>query len=84
MRLPIDISYRGVEKTDEVDNLIRAKAARLDRFCDHISRCDVAVERPNHAQHSGNPFRVRVDVTYRPGMNSWWMRSRPSTRCTSR
>ena len=67
MHLPIDISYRGVEKTDEVDNLIRAKAARLDRFCDHISRCDVAVERPNHAQHSGNPFRVRVDVTVPPG-----------------
>ncbi len=67
MRLPIDISYRGVEKTDEVDNLIRTKAARLDRFCDHISRCDVAVERPNHAQQSGNPFRVRVDVTVPPG-----------------
>jgi ribosomal subunit interface protein len=67
MQLPIEISYRGVEKTDEIDNLIRTKATRLDRFCDHISRCDVAVERPNHAQQSGNPFRVRVDVTVPPG-----------------
>jgi ribosomal subunit interface protein len=67
MQLPIEISYRGVEKTDEIDNLIRTKAERLDRFCDHISRCDVAVERPNHAQQSGNPFRVRVDVTVPPG-----------------
>ena len=67
MRLPIDISYRGVEKTDVVDNLIRAKAARLDRFCDHISRCDVVIEHPNHSQHSGNPFRVRIDVTVPPG-----------------
>ncbi len=67
MQLPLEISYRGVEKTDEIDQLIRAKAARLDRFCDHISRCDIAIERPNHAQHSGNPFRVRVDVTVPPG-----------------
>ena len=45
----------------------RAKAARLDRFCDHISRCDIAIEQPNHAQQSGNPYRVRVDVTVPPG-----------------
>lgn len=67
MKLPLEISYRGVEKTDEIDDLIRAKAARLDRFCDHITRCDVAVEQPNHQQRSGNPFRVRVDETVPPG-----------------
>ncbi len=67
MQLPIGISYRGVEKSDQLEALIRNKAARLDRFCDHISRCDVVVEQPNHAQHSGNPFRVRIDVTVPPG-----------------
>jgi ribosomal subunit interface protein len=67
MQLPIEISYRGVEKSEQLEQLIRSKAARLDRFCDHISRCDVVVEQPNHAQHSGNPFRVRIDVTVPPG-----------------
>ncbi len=67
MQLPVEISYRGVEKSDEIDTLIRSKAARLDRFCDHITRCNVAVEKPNHSQQSGNPFRVRVDVTVPPG-----------------
>src|SRR6478735_2206865 len=67
MQLPIGISYRGVEKSDQLEELIHSKAARLDRFCDHISRCDVVVEQPNHAQHSGNPFRVRIDVTVPPG-----------------
>ena len=63
MQLPVEISYRGVEKSDEVDNLIRTKAARLDKFCDHITRCEVAVEKPNQSQREGNPFRVRVGVT---------------------
>ena len=67
MQLAVGISYRGVEKSDQLDELIRGKAARLDRFCDHISRCDVVVEHPNHAQRSGNPFRVRIDVTVPPG-----------------
>lgn len=67
MQLPVEISYRGVEKSDQLEHLIREKAARLDRFCDHISRCDIVVEHPNQAQHSGNPFRVRIDVTVPPG-----------------
>ena len=67
MQLPIEISYRGVEKSDQLDQLIRSKAERLDHFCDHISRCDVVVEHPNHSQHNGNPFRVRIDLTVPPG-----------------
>lgn len=67
MQLPLEISYRGVEKSDEIDNLIRTKAERLDRFCDHISRCDIAIEQPNHSLRAGNPFRVRIDVTVPPG-----------------
>jgi ribosomal subunit interface protein len=67
MQLPVGISYRGVEKSDQVEELIRNKAARLDRFCDHISRCDVVVERPNQTQNFGNPFRVRIDLTVPPG-----------------
>lgn len=67
MQLPIEITYRGVDKTDEIDGFIRDKATRLDKFCDHITRCDVIVEQPNHAQHSGNPFHVRIDLTVPPG-----------------
>ncbi len=67
MQLPLEISYRGVPKSAEIDALVRAKAQHLDKFCDHISRCDVMIEQPNHAQHSGNPFHVRLDVTIPPG-----------------
>src|SRR6185295_10309480 len=66
MQLPINITYRGVEKSDDVDNLVLEYAGRLDKFCDHINRCDVAIEQPNHAHQKGNPFRVRIDVTVRP------------------
>ena len=67
MQLPVEITYRGLEKTDEIDRMVVAKAARLDKFCDHITRCDVAIEQPNHAHKTGNPFRVRIDVTVPPG-----------------
>ena len=67
MQLPVKISYRGLEKSDQIDNLVLDKAARLEKFCDHINRCDVAIEQPNHTHHKGNQYRVRIDVTVSRG-----------------
>ena len=83
MQLPIEISYRGVDKSDQLEEHIRSKAARLDHFCDHISRCDVVVEHPNHSQHSGNPFRVRIDVTVPPGHELVAEEKQNAHECTS-
>ncbi|MFW5774698.1 MAG: HPF/RaiA family ribosome-associated protein [Chitinivibrionales bacterium] len=67
MVIPLEISYRGVEKIDSVDDLIREKAAKLERICDYITSCRVAVEKPQKYQRSGNPYRVRLDITVPPG-----------------
>jgi ribosome-associated translation inhibitor RaiA len=67
MQLPVNITYRGVVKSADIDQLVLDKAAHLEKFCDHINRCDVAIEQPNHAHQKGNPFRVRIDVTVPPG-----------------
>lgn len=66
MELPVKISYRGLEKSDQIDNLVLEYAVRLERFCDHINRCDVAIEQTNHTHQKGNPYRCRIDVTVRP------------------
>ncbi len=67
MQLPVKITYRGLNKSDTIENLVLSHATRLNKFCDHINRCDVAIEQPNHAHQKGNPFRVRIDVTVPPG-----------------
>ena len=61
MQLPVNITYRGIDKSEAIDQLVLEKAARLEKFC------DVAIEQPNHAHQKGNPFRVRIDVTVPPG-----------------
>ena len=67
MQLPVKVSYRGVEKSERIADLVLDYAARLEKFCDHINRCDVAIEQPNHAHQKGNPYRVRIDVTVAGG-----------------
>lgn len=49
-----------------LENLIRQRAAALERVCDHISSCRVAVEKPLEFHKSGNPYRVRIDIRVPP------------------
>lgn len=67
MIIPLEISYRDVEKTEAIDNLIREKAAKLDKVCDHIVSCRVAVEKPHEYVKTGNKYRVRLDISVPPG-----------------
>ena len=67
MEVPLEITYRNVEKSDDVDQLIRDKAAKLDEMHDRITSCRVSVEKPQEHQKSGNSYRVRIDLRVPPG-----------------
>jgi cold shock CspA family protein/ribosome-associated translation inhibitor RaiA len=69
MEIPLQLSFRDIPpaRQGELEDRIRARALKLERFCDHITSCRVAVERPNQHQESGNAFRVRIDITVPPG-----------------
>ena len=66
MQVPLQMSFRKVRKSTAIEDLIRDQAAKLERVCDHIVGCRIAVEKPQKHQKSGNPFRVRIDVTVPP------------------
>jgi cold shock CspA family protein len=67
MQIPLEISYRDVEKTEAIDTLIRDKAAKLEQVCNYITGCRIAVERPHSFVRKGNPYRFRIDITVPPG-----------------
>lgn len=67
MQVPLEISFKGIVNTTEIEDLIRARAAKLEQVCSYITRCRVAVEKRQEHQRTGNPYRVRIDVTVPPG-----------------
>ena len=67
VKVPIEISYRDFQKTEEIEDLIYEKCAKLEQVCDYISSCRVAIERPQEHQQTGNPYRIRLDITVPPG-----------------
>ncbi|MEL6461524.1 MAG: HPF/RaiA family ribosome-associated protein [Cyanobacteria bacterium J06621_15] len=66
MNVQPEITYRGVEKTEAIDSLVKSKIVKLEKFCDHINSCRVAIEKAHDHPSSGSPYRVRLDVTVPP------------------
>lgn len=67
MQGPIEVTFKGIQKTKAVENLIYEKVAKLEQICDHMISCRVTVEKPQRHQKTGSPFRVCIDMTVPPG-----------------
>ncbi len=60
--VPLQITFQHADVIPEVDALIRAEAAKLERYYPRIMGCRVKVEREGGRQ-SGNLWNVRIDLT---------------------
>jgi cold shock CspA family protein/ribosome-associated translation inhibitor RaiA len=67
MKIPPEITYRNVEKTNAIDTLIHEKIAKLETVCHQLNSCHIAIEKIHDRPRSGSPYRVRIDMTVPPG-----------------
>jgi ribosomal subunit interface protein len=62
MRIPLQITIRGIEHSEALETHIRDKANKLEEFFDRIMSCRVVVEVPHKHHHQGKQFNVRIDI----------------------
>ncbi|SCZ59932.1 HPF/RaiA family ribosome-associated protein [Thiohalomonas denitrificans] len=67
MQLPLEITFRDMEPSPAIEQRIRQKASKLDRYFDRVMSCRVMVEAPHRHKHKGKLYHVRVDVTVPDG-----------------
>lgn len=63
MKLPLQITFRGLESSDALEADIRENADKLDRYSPDIMSCHVVVEARHKHHQDGNLYHVRVDFT---------------------
>ncbi|MBK5199638.1 MAG: HPF/RaiA family ribosome-associated protein [Methyloceanibacter sp.] len=63
MPIPLQISFRNMDPSPAVEERIRQKAAKLERFNDRIMGCTVVVEAPHHHHHKGKLYNVRIEIS---------------------
>jgi len=63
MQVPLQVSFRHMEHSQTIEELIREKVAKLDASPDHIMGCRVVVEPAGKHHEHGNLYEVRIDIT---------------------
>jgi ribosomal subunit interface protein len=63
MQQPLQITFRDIPPSENVEAVIREKAEKLDQYFDKIMSCRVMIESPHTHHHQGMLYHVRVDLT---------------------
>ena len=63
MELPMQITFRNMESSENVKEWILAEAGKLETFYKPIMGCRVAVEIPHRHKRKGAAYGVRIDLT---------------------
>lgn len=63
MRVPLQITFRNMDRSDAVEANIRDRVEKLEAMYDGIMGCRVVVEADHRHHHKGNLYHVRIDLT---------------------
>lgn len=67
MQVPIQILFRQMEPSNEVEAKIRERCHKLERFVEHIICCRLTIDAPSRRQHKDELYQVNMDLTLSDG-----------------
>ncbi len=62
MKNALQITFRNMDPSDEIKEIVQGQARKLESFYDRIMSCRVVVEVPHRHHQRGSPRQVRVDL----------------------
>ena len=63
MKLPLQITFRNMQVSEDIEAMVRSKAEKMDQYFGEILRCRVIVEARHKHHHQGNVYDVHIDMT---------------------
>jgi len=67
MKSELQITFRNMKPSEEIEELVRAGAAKLDALYSQLMGCRVMIEIPHRHHKKGSPYHVRIDLTVPQG-----------------
>jgi len=62
MQTPLELTFRHMEPTPEIEALVHEKVARLEKLYSGITSCHVYVQAPHQRRRHGNLYEVTVEL----------------------
>ena len=67
MKSELQVTFRDMKPSEEIEDWIRAEAAKLETLYSQLMGCRVAVELPHRHHRKGSPYHIRIDLTVPQG-----------------
>lgn len=62
MNTPLEISFKGLDKSPVIEAKITERAAKLEKHFDRMTHCRVVVAAPNKHHHKGKTYEIKIDI----------------------
>ena len=63
MQIPLQVTFRNLDRSPALETNVREHAEKLDKYYDRIMSCRVVIEEQHKHHQHGNHYHVSVDVT---------------------
>lgn len=62
MNTPLEISFKGLDKSLAIEAKIAERAAKLEKHFDRMTHCRVVVAAPHKHPHKGKTYEIKIDI----------------------
>jgi ribosome-associated translation inhibitor RaiA len=62
MNTPLEITFKGLDRSAAIETKITEKAAKLEKVFDRMTHCRVVVAAPNKHHHKGKSYEIKIDI----------------------
>jgi cold shock CspA family protein len=69
MRIPLEISFHGISRSESIEKIIHNDVTKLERVCDRLISCRVGIKLDQKSNVTANQFRVKIEMRVPPGHN---------------
>lgn len=63
MHTPLEIHFHGIDKSEAVEERVRAKVSKLEKHLGRMTRCRVVLEAPHRSPQKPKVFQVKIEIS---------------------
>jgi ribosome-associated translation inhibitor RaiA len=60
--LPLQVHFRGLDRSEAIEESVRLRTEKLARLFDRIMECRVTIDAPPPHHHKGGEFNVHIEL----------------------
>lgn len=62
MTTPVEVHFHGIEKSDAIEQRVREKVAKLQKYFGRMTSCRVGIEAPQRSPQKPKVYQIKIEI----------------------